>query len=357
MRELSDFENREAKWGRGAAVALSIFCFLLAAGAAFAQSSPAADAVIAFDKAGVKVSKPVRVAYLTECVQNPYCQARLKGITDAAAKFGFEFKVFDANFNPTDQLKHVQNAAAENFDGYILAPTAAAPACSMWKQFLVPTGAPVVTVDLPMCGDADYTPGLAGTVTMQRQAYFNAMVDRAFASCQGPCKLAAVGGFVGSDLFNLWENAIKSAGAKYPNVSIVADQPGNYDPRVTLRIVQDALRAHPDLGLVISPWDDMTRGADQAITSVGKKPGSDVRIYSIGGTKDAVAHIKDGSYNETTVLLPWEEAYYGGVALIMAIEGKPLNAYVNEALLPAVTQGPGTIFITKENVDKFKPNY
>ena len=126
---------------------------------------------------------------------------------------------------------------------------------------------------------------------------------RAFASCQGPCKLAAVGGFVGSDLFNLWENAIKSAGAKYPNVSIVADQPGNYDPRVTLRIVQDALRAHPDLGLVISPWDDMTRGADQAITSVGKKPGSDVRIYSIGGTKDAVAHIKDGSYNETTVLL------------------------------------------------------
>jgi hypothetical protein len=41
----------------------------------------------------------------------------------------------------------------------------------------------------------------------------------------------------------------------------------------------------------------------------------------------------------------------------MAIEGKPLNAYVNEALLPAVTQGPGTIFITKENVDKFKPNY
>ena len=49
------------------------------------------------------------------------------------------------------------------------------------------------------------------------------MVDRAFASCQGPCKLAAVGGFVGSDLFNLWENAIKSAGAKYPNVSIVAD--------------------------------------------------------------------------------------------------------------------------------------
>ena len=323
----------------------------------FRQSSPAADAVIAFDKAGVKVSKPVRIAYLTECVQNPYCQARLKGITDAAAKFGFEFKVFDANFNPTDQLKHVQNAVVEKFDGYILAPTAAAPACSMWKQFLVPTGAPVVTVDLPMCGDADYTPGLAGTVTMQRQAYFDAMVDRAFACATAPAP---------------WR---RSAGLSAPTCSTCGKTRSNLPARSTPTSASSPIsrattirgsryasfRMHcapiPTLALSSPLGTTSSRGADQAITSAGKKPGSDVRIYSIGGTKDAVAHIKDGSYNETTVLLPWEEAYYGGVALIMAIEGKPLNAYVNEALLPAVTQGPGTIFITKENVDKFKPNY
>ena len=254
-------------------IAASSIPVLLSAAPTLAQTTAAAQAVIDFDNAGVKASKPYRVAYLTECVQNAYCQARLKGITEAAAKFGVEFKVFDANFNPADQLKHVQNAVTENFDGYILAPTAAAPACSMWKQFLVPTGKPVVTVDLPMCGDADYTAGLAGTVTMQRQAYFDAHVDRAFATCQGECEVAAVGGFVGSDLFNLWENAIKTGAAKYPNVKVVTDQPGNYDPRVTLQIVQDSLRAHPNLAMVISPWDDMTRGAEQAITSVGKKPG------------------------------------------------------------------------------------
>jgi hypothetical protein len=41
----------------------------------------------------------------------------------------------------------------------------------------------------------------------------------------------------------------------------------------------------------------------------------------------------------------------------MALGGKPINAYVNEALLPAIMDGPGMIFITKENADKFKPNY
>lgn len=340
-----------------AALAVSAVVLVSATISVQAEPSDAAQAVIEFDKAGVKVSKPTRVAYLAECVQNAYCQARLKGITDAAAKFGVDFKVFDANFNPADQLKQVQNAATEKFDGYILAPTAAAPACSMWKQHLVPTGAPVVTVDLPMCGDADYTAGLAGTVTMQRQAFFDAHIDNAFASCQGDCEVAAVGGFVGSDLFNLWENAIKTGAQKYPNVRVVTDQPGNYDPRVTLQVVQDSLRAHPNLAMVVSPWDDMTRGAEQAITSMGKKPGTDVRIYSIGGTKDAVERVKNGTYNETSILLPYEESYYGMVALVMALQGKPVNAYIDEALLPAVTEGPGSLFITKDNADKFAPNY
>ena len=328
-----------------------------AQGAVAAEIAPAAKAVIDYDTAGKKVSGTVRIAYLAECTQNSYCQARLKGVKDAAAKFGFTFKLFDANFNPADQLKQTQNAVAETFDGFLMGPTASAAACSMWKQFLVPTGKPVVTVDLPMCGSVDHTPGLAGTVTMQRQGYFDDFVLNAFKNCPGDCKVAAVGGFVGSDLFNLWENAIKTGLKAYPNVKVVADQPGNFDPRLTLRVIQDALRAHPDLTMVISPWDDMTRGAEQAITSSGKKPGTDVKIYSMGGTKDGVARVKDGTYASTDVLLPYEEAYYGAVALVMAIEGKPVNAYVDEAMLPKVTDGPGSVFITKDNIGKFDPNY
>jgi galactofuranose transport system substrate-binding protein len=335
---------------------LIAFAMAAAVGGARADTS-AADAVIAFDKGGQKLLKPLRVAYLAECAQNTYCQARLRGVKDAAEKFGFEFKLFDANFNPADQLKQVQNAAAENFDGYILGPTAAAPACTMWKQFLVPTGKPVVTVDLPMCGDVDHSAGLAATVTMQRQAYFDAHVDKAFSSCSQPCKVAAVGGFIGSDLFNLWETAIKNGVAKHPNVQVVVDQPGNFDPRTTLRVIQDGLRAHPDISVVISPWDDMTRGAEQAITSLGKKPGTDVRIYSIGGTKDALDRLEKGTFTETTALLPYQESYYAAVALVMALQGKPVNAYIDEALLPAITEGPGSIFITKENADRLKPNY
>ena len=67
-----------------------------------AASSSAAKAVLEFDKTGTKPTKRYRIAYVTECVQNPYCQARLQGLKDAAAKYGFDFKIFDANFNPAD---------------------------------------------------------------------------------------------------------------------------------------------------------------------------------------------------------------------------------------------------------------
>ena len=313
--------------------------------------------ILEYDARGVTPSKSYRIAYLTECVNNPYCQARLKGMNDAAAKYGFEFKIFDANFNPAAQLKMVQNAITEGFDGYLFAPAATAPGCTMWKRHLEPLDEPVVSLDLPMCKDADYSPGLAATVTMQRQVYYNAHVDFAFESCTEPCKVAAVGGFVGSDLFGFWENAIEQAKAKYPNADVVVDEPGNFDPRVALEKIQNALLAHPDITVVLSSWDDMTRGVEQAIEAAGKKPGTDIRIYSIGATKDGVDKVKRGIYNETTVLLPWEESYYAAVALIAALEGEPVNGYVNEAELPAVTEGPGTIIITKENADTISPNY
>ena len=312
--------------------------------------------VLAFDKTGVKPTKKYRIAYLAECVNNPYCETRLEGMQAAAKKYGFEFKVFDANFNPQTQLGQVQNAVAQGFDGYVFAPTAAAPGCIMWKSFLKPTGKPVVTLDVPMCQDADYTPGLAATVTMVRQAFFNDHVDNAFRSCKSECKVAAIGGFTGSDLFTLWERAIAQGKAKFPKVQVVSDQPGNFDPRVALRVVGDALRAHPDIDVVISPWDDMTRGAEQAIVAAGKKPGKDVRIYSTGATKVGVQRVEQGAWNETSIFLPFEESYYAAVALTMAFEGKPVNAYVNEAEMPPVTK-LGSIYVTRENAAQFRPNY
>jgi galactofuranose transport system substrate-binding protein len=343
------------------AFALAIVCAIGLVGnninASAAEMSAAAKAVVDYDKAFTTPKKKYRIAYLTECVDNPYCLARLEGLKAAAKKYGFEYKIFDANFSPATQAKVVENAVTEGFEGYLFGPAAAQPGCGLYNRLLKPTGKPVVSIDIAMCGDPDYTPGLAATLTMQGPYHFYDMLDHAFATCKGECKVAAVGGFVGSDLFTYWENAIKKAAAKYPNVKVVVDEPANFDPRIALKKIQDALLAHPDISIVISSWDDMSRGVEQAVIAAGKTPGKDVNIFSGGATKVGVDKVKSGKWASTMAYLPYQEAYYGSVALIMALDGKPINAHIDEALLPEIVNTTGTVFIGKDNVDKYKPVY
>lgn len=316
-----------------------------------------ASALVEFDNASQKADKAYRIAYLTECVDNPYCVQRLNGIKDAVAKFGLELKVFDAQWSLINQSKAVQNSVNENFDGYIFGPLAAQPSCALWQGTLKPTQKPVVTVTVPMCGDADYTPGLAATLTMQGAVHYQELVDHAFSSCADKCKAAAIGGFVGSDLQKYWEGAVKKSLEKYPNVRLVVQEAANFDPRIAYQKTQDALTAHPDISVIVSNWDDMTRGIEQGVNASGKKSGKDIRIYSAGANKDTVEKIKAGAINASIALLPYEEGYYATIAVLMGILGKGVNGYVDEADLPEITTKTGTTLITKENAGNYAAKY
>jgi|GEM_PF-1237100 len=299
-----------------------------------------------------------KVAYLTECAAaNAYCQARLRGAQDAGKKLGMNVTVFDANFDTTTQLQQVQDAIQRGFDGYILSPVADSPGCSNF-DLLKATGKPVSTINSPMCGNADYTEGTAGFVGMQTTGYFKEHLANAFKSCSAACNVVAVGGFVGSDLFTRWETALKEAAKEYPNVRIVADQPGNFDPAKALGVVQDAMSANARVDLVVSSWDDMTRGVEQAVRDAGKKPGTDVRIYSVGGTAAGIAKVTEGAWTSTSVLLPYQEAYYGVAQLAKALTtGRDTPGFTYLAQAPTIKDGPGSIFITAANAGKFKAEY
>ena len=340
--------------------AASLVLALVASAGALANSGAIGapmQATLSYMQTATKPAKSYRIAYIAVCLSNPYCTKLQQGVKDAAAKYGATFKMFDAEFNRATQHKQVQDAIAQKFDAYLLAPVTQSGGCADYK-LLLKTGKPVEVHNIPICKYADYPPGANGFVAMQGQKYFTDHVMNAFASCAKPCEIAAVGGFIGSDLFTLWENAIKLAQAKYPNAHLVVDQPGNFVPRAAFKVIQDALQAHPKISVVVSSWDDMTRGVVQAIQAAHKKPGKDIRIYSVGGTKDALAKINAGIMTETTVVLPYEEGYYPIVQLVKRLAtGKATPGYTDERDAPAVTEGPKTLFITKANASQFKPEY
>jgi ABC-type sugar transport system substrate-binding protein len=321
------------------------------------EMSDPVRAIVEFDRNFKGPITPYRIGYLTECIGNPYCQARLAGMNAAAEKFGFEFKIFNAEFNPATQAKMVENAVTEGFDGYVYGPASGESGCSLYRDQIEPTGAPVATVAIPMCGNPDHTEGLAATLSMNTPAYYAKMIDWAFSTCTAPCEVIALGGYVGTDLFNYWQTALEAGVAKHPNVTLVMNEPGNFDPREALKKTQDGLLVHPQVSMIVSSWDDMTRGAERAVVSAGLEPGKDVMIFSAGATRIGVEKILAGKWAGSMAFLPFQEAYYAATAVIMALEGQPVNAYVDEGLLPEILESTGTVFITKDNAAGYEANY
>lgn len=321
-------------------------------------NSASMTTTLSYIKSGLPNLHGSSIAYLAECAtENTYCQTRWRAAQDAAKKMNAKVTLFDAGFNPATQLQQVQDAIQQGFSGYVFSPVASSSGCADFK-LLQKTGKPIENINSPMCGNPDYTKGTVGFVGMQTQSFFLAHIENAFASCKTKCEAVAVGGFVGSDLFTRWENAIKVASLKYPNVDVVSNQPGNFDPTKAFTVVQDALSSHPGVNLVVSSWDDMTRGVEKAIVAAGKVPGRGVRIYSVGGTANGLAQVKAGNWTETTILLPYEESYYGFVQLARAMHtGKGTPGFTYLAQSPKITNGPGSIFITAKNAASFTPEY
>lgn len=331
------------------------------------QSAPAEDAVasdnamaatLSFIEGGLPDLDGAKIAYITECAtENTFCQVRWQGAQDAAAELNAEITLFNAGFDVNAQQSQVEDAVLRGFDAYVFAPVADAPGCASLET-LKATGAPVATINSPMCGNPDYTEGTAGFVAMQTELFFYQHAQHAFESCEEDCEVIAVGGFVGSDLYTRWQNAVARAAEENPNVTVVAEQPGSFDPSAALTVVQDALQANPGADLVISSWDDMTRGVEEGIRAAGLNPGEDVRIYSVGGTEYGTERVNAGAWNSTSVLLPYEESYYGVVQAARALStGENTSGFTYLADSPRIIEGPKTIFITKANAADFDPEY
>lgn len=319
-------------------------------------SGTAMEITLAYLAEGLPDLSGSSIAYLTECgPENAYCQVRLRAAEEAAAELGVSLTVFNAAFDPQTQVQQTQDAILRDFDGYVLSPVADSVGCANF-ELIRSTGKPVVNINSPMCGNADFTEGTVGFVAAQTETYYLEHVRNAFSSCEGDCKAVMVGGFVGSDLYGRWSRAIDRAAIEFPNVQIVANQPGDYDAATALRVVQDALTSNPDLSVVVTAWDEMTNGVQQAVEAAGLEPGSDVRIFSIGGTKDGVDRVAAGKWTGTTILLPYEESYYGFVQLARAMAtGEATVGFTFLGEAPAVLDGPGTIFVSSDNAARYSP--
>ncbi len=112
-------------------------------------------------------------------------------------------------------------------------------------------------------------------------------------------------GTTGSSPANDRKKGFDDAMAQHDNMKIVASQSGDFARDQGRQVMETLLQAHPDVNIVYAHNDEMAIGAIQALELAGRKPGEDVLVVSIDGTRDALQAIIDGKMGVTVESSPF----------------------------------------------------
>jgi len=127
---------------------------------------------------------------------------------------------------------------------------------------------------------------------------------------------------------------------KFPNITILAEQTGNWTRNEGVNVTENWLTAYPNLKAIASNNDEMAMGAIVAIESTGR---TGILVGGTDGNPDALQALKDGRLACTVFQDARGQGAGAADYAIRALKGEKLDP-IN--WVPYV-------LITKDNVDKF----
>jgi ribose transport system substrate-binding protein len=149
---------------------------------------------------------------------------------------------------------------------------------------------------------------------------------------------------LGSDPQIARTQALQDVLKSYPKVTLIAQQPFGADESKAVDIMQNLLKAHPEIKGVYPHGDNAATFALKACEAAGRK---DIKIVGMGGNKDALAAIKAGRMVGTSYQQPYEEGRMGLQYALAYLFGEKVKKYSPTPVLP----------VTRGNCDKFKAQF
>lgn len=222
--------------------------------------------------------------------------AETQSIKDEAKKIGVKkLLTTNANSQLSKQISDIEGMLNQGAQILIVAPLNSdglKPAFDAAKAKKVP----VITIDrkvnLTPC--TDYLTFIGSNFVEQGKRAADAMAKAADKKGNVAILLGSSGNNVTTDRTKGFVDEIKTAA---PDMKIVAQQTGDFSREKGQQVMGTLLQANPNITAVYAENDEMGLGAIVAIAAAGKKPGQDIKVVSVDGTRNAVQAIVDGKYN------------------------------------------------------------
>ncbi len=277
---------------------------------AIALAATLAAASASADLPRLKQKDSYKVGFAQTESNNPWRIAESKSMQDVAKTCGWNLVYTDAAGSAAKQVADVESMIAQKVDLIVLAPREEKPLIPAVMK-AKKAGIPVILIDrdvdakLAKVG-TDYITFIGSDFVDQGRRAAEWLVK----ATNGKGTIVELEGTTGSSPANNRKKGFDEAIAKNTGMKIVASQSGDFARDKGRQVMQTLLQAHPDVTAVYAHNDEMAIGAISALEAAGKKPGQDVMIVSIDGTRDALTAIASGKMGATVQSSP----FFGPIA-------------------------------------------
>ena len=258
------------------------------------------------------------IALFTKNQTNPYFQSIRLGAADAARQLDASL----VHYVPTrpdsipDQMSQIEDAIIKRPDAVVFIPVdfqAMVPGVEKMNA----AGVPVVNLTdrsaggqfVSFVGCDDHRLGLdSGLYLLERMG--------------GRGNVIILEGVGGSSNSKARVAGFMEAIARFPDVTLLASQPGNFQRLQALQVTENLLQAYPQIDGVMAANDSMAAGAIEALDAANRQ----ALVTSINGTKEAVDAIKAGKLLASTDCNGFVQGCIGTMVAIRHLRGLPVPA-------------------------------
>ncbi|MER5736493.1 MULTISPECIES: ABC transporter substrate-binding protein [unclassified Streptomyces] len=223
--------------------------------------------------------------------------ANTQSVREAAGKAGIELKFSDAQQKQENQIKAIRTFIQQKVDVIAFSPVVE----SGWDTVLKEAknaGIPVILTDRAVDSqDTSLYRTFLGSDFVKEGEEAGKWLVKEYEGSSGTVNVVELQGTTGSAPANDRKAGFADVVKGDPKFKVVASQTGDFTRAKGKEVMQAFLKSHEDIDVLYAHNDDMALGAIQAIEEAGKKPGTDIKVISVDGIKDAFVAMKDKKIN------------------------------------------------------------
>ncbi|MFJ9643629.1 ABC transporter substrate-binding protein [Streptomyces sp. NPDC101206] len=223
--------------------------------------------------------------------------ANTKSVREAAEKAGVTLKFSDAQQKQENQIKAIRTFIQQKVEVIAFSPVVE----SGWDTVLKEAknaGIPVILTDRAVDSqDTSLYRTFLGSDFVKEGQEAGKWLVKEYQATSAPVNVVELQGTTGSAPANDRKAGFAEAIKGDPKFRVVDSQTGDFTRAKGKEVMQAFLKSHKDIDVLYAHNDDMALGAIQAIEEAGKKPGTDIKVISVDGIKDAFVAMQEKKIN------------------------------------------------------------